>query len=165
MEAMNEVQRHFATGVYVVDRSGGEPRVLLLKHKKIRSWLPPGGHLEENELPHEGALRELEEETGLKAVLAGGNEPEKMKPNAWMLPSPHHMQLEEIEPRTHYHIDFVYFATPQGSTEIIDNENHGQIRWFTQDELMIIPEEDIFIEARKWALEALEWSLASGEVI
>ena len=48
-------------------------KVLLIKHKKLGYWLAPGGHVEEDELPHEAAEREVWEETGLKvkAVSAG----------------------------------------------------------------------------------------------
>ncbi|HCR81561.1 MAG TPA: hypothetical protein DIV47_03745 [Candidatus Pacebacteria bacterium] len=48
-------------------------KVLLIKHKKLGYWLAPGGHVEEGELPHQAAEREVWEETGLKvkAVSAG----------------------------------------------------------------------------------------------
>lgn len=153
------VRKHFAASVYVVDYSQVEPRVLLLKHKRIPSWLPPGGHVDENELPTECALRELREETGVNAVLDGGNNGKKFHERITLLPQPHHIQLEEIEPGTHYHIDFIYFAELEGSPEITDAENHGQIMWFTRGELQAVPEKEIFPEARKWALEAL------GEIV
>lgn len=41
-------------------------KVLLIKHKKVGSWLNPGGHLDPNELPHQAAEREFWEETGVK---------------------------------------------------------------------------------------------------
>jgi len=43
-----------------------QQKVLLVKHHKLGFWLAPGGHLEENELPHEAAEREFWEETGIK---------------------------------------------------------------------------------------------------
>jgi len=42
-------------------------RVLLIHHKKADLWLPPGGDLLPGEIPIDGAVRELEEETGIKA--------------------------------------------------------------------------------------------------
>ena len=39
-------------------------KTLLLKHRKLGVWLPPGGHVNELEDPFEAALRELIEETG-----------------------------------------------------------------------------------------------------
>lgn len=50
--------------------SGGilihENKVLLIKHKKLKNWLNPGGHIDEGELPHQAAEREFFEETGVR---------------------------------------------------------------------------------------------------
>lgn len=43
--------------------------VLLLKRRDIPVWVLPGGGIEEGESPEEAALREAEEETGLKLQL------------------------------------------------------------------------------------------------
>ena len=40
-------------------------RVLLHLHKRMEKWLQPGGHIDEGELPWDGSLREVIEETGL----------------------------------------------------------------------------------------------------
>jgi len=44
-------------------------RFAIHKHPKIGKWLPPGGHVELDELPHEAAVREVLEETGLSPHL------------------------------------------------------------------------------------------------
>jgi 8-oxo-dGTP diphosphatase len=41
-------------------------RVLLIKHLRLRKWLPVGGEIEPGETPLEAARRELAEETGLE---------------------------------------------------------------------------------------------------
>lgn len=41
--------------------------MLMGKRKDNQKWTQPGGHMEAGEKPMEGALRELEEETGIKA--------------------------------------------------------------------------------------------------
>lgn len=43
-----------------------EEKVLLVHHKKLDMWLAPGGHVEEQELPHQAAEREFWEETGIR---------------------------------------------------------------------------------------------------
>lgn len=43
-----------------------EKKVLFIKHKKLGIWFCPGGHVDENELPHKAAEREFWEETGVK---------------------------------------------------------------------------------------------------
>jgi len=44
-------------------------RVLVVEHR-WRGLVPPGGRVEFTETPREGAARELQEETGLKVILA-----------------------------------------------------------------------------------------------
>jgi 8-oxo-dGTP pyrophosphatase MutT (NUDIX family) len=39
--------------------------VILHKHRRLKMWMQPGGHIEPGETPAEAALRECEEETGL----------------------------------------------------------------------------------------------------
>jgi 8-oxo-dGTP diphosphatase len=41
-------------------------RVLLIKHKRLGTWLPVGGEIEPGETPLQAARRELFEETGLE---------------------------------------------------------------------------------------------------
>lgn len=43
-----------------------QDKILLIKHKKVGTWLNPGGHIDPNELPHHAAEREFWEETGIK---------------------------------------------------------------------------------------------------
>ena len=59
------VIRHFTATAYVVH----DGRVALHWHPKVMAWLPPGGHVEENEDPVQAVLRETEEETGLKTAV------------------------------------------------------------------------------------------------
>lgn len=42
-------------------------KILMGKRRDNGKWTNPGGHLNPNEDPHEGALRELKEETGIVA--------------------------------------------------------------------------------------------------
>jgi 8-oxo-dGTP pyrophosphatase MutT (NUDIX family) len=98
-------RREFTVAVFVVDGD----RVLLHYHAKLGRWLPPGGHIEPNELPDEAAVREVEEETGLRVELVG----ERGLPLATpvQLVRPAGIQLENIG-HDHEHIDLVYFAAP-----------------------------------------------------
>ena len=59
------VTRDFvATGIVAI-----EDRVVLVFHKKLRRWLPPGGHIDAPELPDQAAIREVKEETGELSLL------------------------------------------------------------------------------------------------
>jgi 8-oxo-dGTP pyrophosphatase MutT (NUDIX family) len=122
--------RDFTVAVFVVDQS----RVLLLFHRRLRKWLPPGGHIEPNELPDDAAVREVREETGVAVRLwgpAGAGALGEPRP----LTRPAGIQLEPIAPG-HEHIDLVYFAVPvdPGSQPVANDEVEG-VRWSSMSEV------------------------------
>ena len=57
-----------AAGFILFHRSDDGPRFLLLRNRNHGTWGFPKGHLESGESPRDGALRELEEETGIREV-------------------------------------------------------------------------------------------------
>lgn len=142
------IRRHFTVATFVLDTWGGEPRLLLLFHRKLQRWLPPGGHVNENELPDEAAVREVFEETGVRVELVG----EKALPAdpvgcPRQLVIPQGIQLEDIEPG-HQHIDLVYFARPiSGNSAVRRNHESEQAAWFSREEVMALP---LTEEMRMW---------------
>jgi 8-oxo-dGTP diphosphatase len=54
-------RRAFSVAIFC--RHDGE--ILLVKHRRLGTWLPVGGEIEPGETPLEAARRELREETGL----------------------------------------------------------------------------------------------------
>ena len=61
-------RRTFSVAIFC--RNGGE--ILLIKHKRLGTWLPVGGEIEPGETPLEAARRELREETGLEGTFPPG---------------------------------------------------------------------------------------------
>ncbi|MDR1426031.1 MAG: NUDIX domain-containing protein [Rickettsiales bacterium] len=57
------MERHFCVTVYTYNCESD--RFIFVRHKKLRRWLPPGGHVEPNEIPDDAARREVFEETGI----------------------------------------------------------------------------------------------------
>ena len=104
--------RHFtATGFVICDE-----RVLLHWHPKVKAWLPPGGHINENEDPVQAVLREIQEETGICAEVVSMDPPLRFQYPS-QLPSPITIMIEDIrdpESGYHQHIDMIYFCRPIG---------------------------------------------------
>jgi len=133
-----ETTRHFVATVYVVC----DGATALHEHEKLGMWLPPGGHVDRDELPHEAALRETHEETGLDVDLVapvGDLTSETVE----SIPQPQSFLLEDIDVHpdgrvSHQHVDFVFFG--RAGTRAIrpsgDDEAHSaEWEWFTADEL------------------------------
>ena len=119
--------RHFTVAVFVV-RDG---KVLLHWHRKLGMWLPPGGHIERDELPDEAAVREVLEETGVEVELVGERREDVEDPV--QLHRPAGVQLENIGPG-HQHIDLIYFARPKGHSPIRDEYAADKVGWYAPEE-------------------------------
>lgn len=121
------ITRDFAATTFVVHQE----RTLLLHHRKLRKWLPPGGHIEPNELPHEAALREVREETGLHAELLQQG---ALLGDVRILPQPFCILLETIAPN-HQHVDMIYFARVTGGSLSHAEREVLAARWVTWAQL------------------------------
>lgn len=121
------ITRDFTATTFVVHAE----RTLLLQHRKLGIWVPPGGHIDPHELPDQAALREVREETGLEVEL--------LTQGAWLghvrvLPQPYCILLEDIDP-SHQHIDLIYFARVCGGSLAHAEREALQARWYTWEEL------------------------------
>lgn len=124
-----EIIKHFTATTYVVH----EKKVLLHFHKKLNMWLAVGGHIEDNELPEEAALREIAEEAGLAATLYM---PDKQLgvSDVEQLFRPMHILLEDIG-GTHKHIDLIYYAKSESDVLNPQDGESTNLKWFTADEI------------------------------
>jgi 8-oxo-dGTP pyrophosphatase MutT (NUDIX family) len=112
-----------------------EGRTLLLKHKKLGLWLPPGGHIDEGETPDEAVLREVREETGLEAsFVAPPHAAVSSLPRVEPLHAPQLVQVEEI-PGHNHHIDLIYFLKAAPGEVRPGAGESGEWRWHSAEEL------------------------------
>lgn len=141
-----QVLRHFTVAVFVVHES----RVVLHFHPRLQRWLPPGGHVEDNELPDDAALREVEEETGLQVRLVGRRGLNVVTaPQQLVVPAG--IQVENIYPG-HQHIDLVYFAVPVGSIDIHERFSADRVGWHSVAALEELGADE---EIRAWSERAI----------
>jgi 8-oxo-dGTP pyrophosphatase MutT (NUDIX family) len=125
---------HYVASAYIF--SDDLRYILFVYHHKLQCWLPPGGHVEPNELPTETVLREINEETGLSARIVNMNNQKVLgaisETNEWTeISRPFALILERIpsylnEPE-HYHLDFIYVVDV--SDKNIDDSNK-RYNWF-----------------------------------
>ncbi len=128
MEIIRDKVKEFVVEGYVIKNG----KILLMHHKKLDLWLPPGGHMEQNELPEESLKREIKEETGLEVSIDNTIKyPNEF--NVKLIGLPNHIQVENIK-NDHYHIDLVYICRVIGG-ELLKNEESKKLQFFSIDEI------------------------------
>lgn len=135
--------------VYIVNNG----KALLHKHKKYNTWFPVGGHLEPDELPHEAAIREAKEETGLDITLVKtDNVPYFDVGRVDRLPAPFCLYHEgDVKERF---LDFIYIGkTTQTEFSPMISESK-ELRWFSEEEL---ESENIKVHVKNTAITALKY--------
>lgn len=139
--------KHFTATVFIIH----ENKVLLIKHRKLNKWLPPGGHIDSNETPPEAAIREAKEETGLNIELISDENVWFENTNVKSFERPYHCMTACVpsfaDQPAHFHMDLTYIGkVVDGTLERNHQETLG-IRWFTIDEISSLKVgEEVFSE-------------------
>lgn len=126
-------------------------KVLLILHKKLNLWLPPGGHIELYEDPEEALIREIKEECGLDVTICG-EKPERMSERTKPLHVPAFLDIHNIDDH-HRHIGMQYVCESTTDQIVMNEDELTDIKWFTLEEVesspLLIP------EVRLYAAEAI----------
>ncbi|AFK18766.1 NUDIX domain-containing protein [Haloferax mediterranei ATCC 33500] len=150
-----ETTRHFTSTVYIVN----DGAVALHRHERLGIRIPPGGHVDRDELPHEAGLREVREETGLNPTLVDDTDPVPA-PGGEALPHPRYQMLYDINVHDdgevgHQHIDHIYYARVD-SRDIDPAPGEADLEawdWYGPADLR---ESDLDEDTIQIALEAIE---------
>ena len=127
------MQRHFTVTGFVSQ----DGRTALHWHRLGR-WLPPGGHIEPDEDPHQAVLREVREEIGLDVEVLP-RAPRYAYTNAPQLPLPATIAVYDLEDgdrglaEHHQHIDLVFFTRPLVA-DAPAAASHDEEAWLWVDE-------------------------------
>lgn len=128
----SNMRGHATASVVVLNEAG--THVLLIAHKFLRKWLPPGGHYEVPGSLWDSACREVEEETGVTGI--------ELHP--WCIA--HNLPLDidthavPENPKKaegpHFHHDFRFLATARNVGELVAQvEEVDGVRWASLAEL------------------------------
>lgn len=143
--------------VYVIN----EGKVLLHQHKKYKTWFPLGGHIEEYEFPHEAALREVNEESGLNVNLIDTElAPHIELARVERIPAPFCLLHEGIGHKEEF-FDFIYIAETTETKLQPDKDESEEFKWFSYEELK---EYDIKPHIKNTALAILDYYNSRGSI-
>jgi 8-oxo-dGTP pyrophosphatase MutT (NUDIX family) len=154
-----ETTRHFTAAVYLV----ADGATALHEHPRLGIRLPPGGHVDRGELPHEAALREAREETGLDPTLLTDHD-DVRSDTARAIPRPRHLMLADVnvcgDEVGHQHVDHVFYATVERHAidPAPDEPGPEAWAWYDPDALRAA---DVDPDVRELGIEAIETAAAS----
>lgn len=137
------IEREFLSTVFVVN----EGKVLMTWNRKVKTWIPVGGHIEPNELPCSSVIREAKEESGLDIELVSPYDKSKTA----NLVQPVHVHLDHVKD-DHKHINLIYFGIVKGGKLLDESDEQTPLKWFSREE---INNEYLLPNIKEWALEAI----------
>ncbi len=134
-------KKHFTTTGYTVNKE--RTKILLVHHRGLGKWLPPGGHIEENETPHEAVLREVYEETGIVAspITNDEHDLELKGTKEAQIPRPYAL-MYQIIPKSkkdieHIHLDMMFVLEADDSVEVkAQYKEVHDVKWVAKTDLL-----------------------------
>jgi 8-oxo-dGTP pyrophosphatase MutT (NUDIX family) len=162
-------QHDHTASAFLIRTDMSEPKILLHFHKKLKSYMQFGGHIELNETPWQAITHELKEESGYDMdqvrILQPEKRLEKLSGHTVVHPQPiAHMTHRFSE--THFHTDTTYaFVTDQPPRHSPAEDESNDIQLFTRTELSSFPSDKIFEDVREIALYIFDNSLEEWRAI
>ncbi len=115
---------HITGSAWIVDFT--RTQVLLVHHAKLNKWVQPGGHADGDENILRVALKEAEEETGLKKFNVIGDH--LFDVDIHLIPS-----RVDFPEHFHYDVRFLLEADPNDVIQV--SEESHDVKWVRLDEL------------------------------
>ncbi len=131
---------HFTGSAFVVSADG--ERTLLMHHRKLGLWVQPGGHADGDPDLAAVALREAQEETGLRGLT--------LEPGIFDLDR-HAIPARRDEPE-HFHYDVRFVVRAAAGEAFALNEESLALAWRAIGTVAADPQADASVRrmARRW---------------
>ncbi|MGA5819947.1 NUDIX domain-containing protein [Kitasatospora sp. NPDC094028] len=153
--------REVTASTFLLRRDDGHWSVGLIWHDRLGSHMPAGGHGEPGEGVHDAAVREVLEETGLRARLIPGpaaptpaSFPHRPVPAPWWIceggASP-----DSHTSTPHTHVDHIYLALVDTASAAAEQRADHQLTWFAHSRLTTDP--TVSEDSRLLALQLMAW--------
>lgn len=106
-------------------------KILLIHHKKLDKWLPPGGHIDQDETPDDALKREFKEEVNLDIEFISKR---LNVPLNKVLATPFYVEVHHVG--DHDHCCFFYLCKLKENQAVsIRPEEIKEFKWFSKEEL------------------------------
>jgi 8-oxo-dGTP pyrophosphatase MutT (NUDIX family) len=132
---------HITGSAWIVDAA--RQSVLLTHHAKLNKWLQPGGHADGNENVFAVALREAEEETGVKQFKL-------LSPGIFDLDIHIIPARNDFPEHWHYDVRFLLEANPAEAL-VITEESHD-LQWIPLNQLSSYTSQESMLRMQQKAL-------------
>ncbi len=144
---------HFTGSSWIINQSWD--KVILLNHVKLSRWLQPGGHCDGNPVILETAMKEAEEETGLKNLRLISEEIFDI--------DAHSVKHDENPEHIHYDVRFLFEA--DDTEELILEEGKAkEVKWVPLEDIqnLVNNEESIMrmLDKTLWLKQNTEVAVA-----
>ncbi len=125
------MKKCIVAGCLVID----DGKILMMKHKKLGVWLPPGGHIEAQEFPDEAVIREVREETGLEVELFKSSADfDDVRARSLSVPFIIMQENVPYKDEPHIHFDMTYLARVVGG-RLKQNSESTEIQWMDRKDV------------------------------
>lgn len=140
--ARTRLDGHFTGGAWLVSADG--QRILMTHHRKLGRWLQLGGHADGDADMARVALKEAEEESGLRDL--------DVEPAIFDLDR--HWIPERGDVPGHWHYDVRYVVRATGSEDYVVSEESLDLAWREIAPMADDADESMSRMARKWLARA-----------
>lgn len=131
---------HLTTSIWTVNKE--HTKTLMVYHNIYDSWSWIGGHADGEEDLSQVALRELEEETGVKNATLINEDIFSLE----IITVDGHMKKGVYVP-SHLHLNATYLAEADEKENLVVNENENQaVKWWTFEEAIKVSTEPWMVE-------------------